>query len=142
MRSEEIAWAAGLFEGEGCFSYDKTYGSCRMIVGSTDLDVLDKFKNIMGIGSITKDKEKPNRKPAWRWQTTNREEFDYGSDLLRPWLGVRRTARLNEIISLRQEVKRGSETVCRYGHDKALLDTGRWVCHPCRAESQKRYVNK
>lgn len=142
MRSEDIAWFAGLFEGEGCFSYDKKFQALRLYLGSTDLDILERIQQVLGVGSISKQKEKPNRKTFWMWYISKRKDVDFVCELIRPWLGVRRTARLNEIIELRAEPKATSKNspFCLKGHERTWLGD-RWVCKPCRAEAQIRYMD-
>jgi hypothetical protein len=46
----DIAWAAGLFEGEGTI-VDST-GSVQLRVKMTDLDVLEKLFDVFGVGGI------------------------------------------------------------------------------------------
>lgn len=45
-----IAWATGLFEGEGCITNRSGSVSLRLV--STDRDVVEKFQAIMGFGKI------------------------------------------------------------------------------------------
>jgi hypothetical protein len=65
-REEEIAWAAGLFEGEGTFTWD--YGRAQLRVKMTDLDVLEKLLDIWSVGKVygpyeTNSKEAPCENP-------------------------------------------------------------------------------
>jgi hypothetical protein len=93
---EEIAWAAGLFEGEGCMTI--TGGQPVMRVASTDRDSTDRFYEIMGVGKVYGPYHQgPPRKPNWVWVA-------YGVDtllaiqLLVPWLGERHRARARELF--------------------------------------------
>jgi hypothetical protein len=66
-RDEEIAWAAGLFEGEGTFTWD--YGRAQLRVKMTDLDVLEKLLDIWSVGKVygpyeTNSKDGSVRKPT------------------------------------------------------------------------------
>jgi hypothetical protein len=47
---EEIAWAAGLFEGEGTITQNS--GVVNLRVTSTDGDVLDRFAEVVGAGKV------------------------------------------------------------------------------------------
>jgi hypothetical protein len=52
---EQVAWAAGLFEGEGCWNaYRRESGKIQMQarLGMTDRDVVERFAQIVGYGSI------------------------------------------------------------------------------------------
>ena len=61
MDSVEIAWAAGLIEGEGTVCVK---GSGGLYVGAsmTDEDVIRKIHSISGIGTVTMPKKLENRK--------------------------------------------------------------------------------
>lgn len=51
-----ILWAAGYFEGEGCIYLEQRAPNgrryARLIVSSTDLDVLQHFQSVFGCGNI------------------------------------------------------------------------------------------
>lgn len=47
---EQVAWAAGLFEGEGCVT--KAGGRVNLRVTSTDQDVLEQFAAFVGAGKV------------------------------------------------------------------------------------------
>ena len=78
FKSEDVAWAAGLFEGEGTINTGKSYyvnGEKRarktpqitIRIGMTDIEPLERFAAIFG-GSVTgpyKDKRKDWYKPYW-----------------------------------------------------------------------------
>lgn len=104
----DIAWAAGLIEGEGCFvlSKDKrsNHHKTAIQVEMTDKDTLDKLQNILG-GSIiesnypSKFKRFPNAKPSWRWY--QHKQSDVFNTLLRvmPYLSSRRLERAKELFT-------------------------------------------
>jgi hypothetical protein len=89
-----LAWAAGLVEGEGCWSLDR--GRPRFELTTTDEDVIGAFADLFSVEYRAKSKSQrhPDWKQAWRlWGT------QLGRDLavdLYPWLGERRRARLEE----------------------------------------------
>jgi LAGLIDADG-like domain len=47
---ERVAWAAGLFEGEGCVT--NADGRVNLRVTNTDLDVLEQFAAFVGGGKV------------------------------------------------------------------------------------------
>jgi hypothetical protein len=99
----EIAWAAGLFEGEGCFYSGET--DLRAQMGLSDLDVLNRFDEIVGVGVIYgpyqyQYKDGFKRKRRWVWMATA-DDARVVFELLRPWLGKRRLARGREIFGER-----------------------------------------
>ena len=66
MNKFELAWAAGFFDGEGCFvAQPQKYAPhpyLRVIIGQTDREVLDRFQKAVGIGGVCgpiKTKHKP-----------------------------------------------------------------------------------
>jgi hypothetical protein len=50
----DIAWAAGLFEGEGCLSFSTVRGERypQAMLKTTDRDVLARFHRIVVVGAI------------------------------------------------------------------------------------------
>lgn len=103
----EVAWAAGLFEGEGCFTRSTTPrpdGKPRYqlsaILSLTDHDVLLRFHAIVGVGRVyDKRVEKSHHKQQWRWVTGSVADFIAVLTILRPWLSERRIARAEELLS-------------------------------------------
>lgn len=106
--AENVAWAAGVFEGEGSVYLRKfvrgkaqithTHGGFR--VQMTDKDVVDRLRDVVGVGNVVPCKPTGlGKKPSWAWQVQDRKGFSIVANLLRPHLGLRRTARLAEVES-------------------------------------------
>lgn len=108
----QLAWAAGLFEGEGCISYKKgsrknSPGYClpRISLTSTDRDVIDRFCRVVGAGNVRdiKRKNAPSHwKKAWRWEANGKSAVDI-MEAIYPLLGERRRARWGEVKDLMGE---------------------------------------
>ena len=100
---EEIAWAAGLFEGEGCFSYSQRRARASMSL--TDLDVLERFQRVVGCGAIGIANKgwRPHHKQAWQWWG-NGDDFVKVLALLEPWLCERRRATGQRVLARRMEL--------------------------------------
>ena len=91
----DLAWAAGLFDGEGSTSTyvpkGKTYPRRQMAVSQGGLPeqvpfVLTRFKNIVGVGNVTGPYE-----GLYYWKTTRKDAVDLVGALLWPYLsGVKR----------------------------------------------------
>lgn len=102
-----IAWAAGLFEGEGSIflvnqkrSNGKTYSYPRMELKMTDKDVVEKFKKVVVFGNIHyKDvpSRKDNHKVSWCWQLTEKELCERVLSSFWPYLGKRRRAKIIDL---------------------------------------------
>src|SRR4051812_31169507 len=83
-RAEEVAWAAGLFEGEGSIFIHRD--TIRMQLGTCDLDVLERFHRIMGCGRIFgPEVRRPPHRPLWRWIVAKQSEIPQASALLEPF---------------------------------------------------------
>ena len=103
---ELIAWAAGLFEGEGSIILNPARSSYGVSMSQTDKDVLEKFQSIVG-GKISKtfDQRKPHYKKCWQW-------WAYGENakkillLLYPYLQSRRKERADEWLNIREEKRK------------------------------------
>lgn len=101
MQKLEQAWAAGLFEGEGCITFvGKGAGRFypRLTLVTTDLDVGERFRRTVGEGAVRKHwTGRSNNLPTWRW--------DCGSGAAErimawmfPLLGYRRQRRWLEVL--------------------------------------------
>ena len=105
----EIAWCAGLFEGEGNIGSEHKPGprhkggrfEPRLGIRMTDEDCLLAFQAIMGgrLGGPHSNPNRPNEKPYWAWRVTSWDDFKRIGDLMRPWLKSRRGARYDYAIS-------------------------------------------
>ena len=104
MKKCAIAWAAGLFEGEGCFSTTGRPGvrgrrSARAMLGMKDRATVERFRDVLGFGRIYKQRRESH--VLWMWQTTNNGDFERAVRLLSPWLSERRLQRIKELEALR-----------------------------------------
>lgn len=106
MDKEQISWAAGLFEGEGCFTLTRgttdgrTYQHPKAELNSTDQDVVERFSAIVGVGHVRKltfDRRGEHYKPQWSWSIGGHQGVQQVVALLWPWLCERRRARAAEI---------------------------------------------
>jgi hypothetical protein len=72
------AWAAGLFDGEGCVcalrSNNRSKGrenyALHVTVGMTHLDTLQRLQRLWG-GQLYTKVVRGNRRPAWNWTLTS-----------------------------------------------------------------------
>ena len=85
-----IEWAAGLFEGEGCITYNGNRQSLHL--GGKDLDVIQEFAAGMGVGNVIerKAKRKDTHSTIYMWQTYAADKVKHCLELLLPHLGQRR----------------------------------------------------
>lgn len=112
----DIAWAAGLFEGEGCFNcQEDTACRPRAAMSLTDHDVILRFCDIVKLGTLSDAFEPRNHrhKKFWQWWTTEEETYAL-YDLLKPYLGPRRREQA-EIAFIKREnyiANRSAEREC------------------------------
>lgn len=96
---EDLAWVAGLFEGEGCIA--NTHRVPLLRLGTTDFDVLDHFHAVVGCGRLYDMSHTighPVWKPAREWQTTTFADTQAIIAAFWPWLGSRRRAKGTEVL--------------------------------------------
>lgn len=99
-----IAWAAGLFEGEGSIfrvnqvrDNGKIYSYARLELKMTDEDIVVKFQEITGVGLIHyKPSRRADWKDAWCWQLSNIYKCRQLIRLFWPYLGNRRKLQAEE----------------------------------------------
>ena len=102
----DIAWFAGLFEGEGSVSVtkprkDRNSKGIALRLTSTDADVLDLISDRVGLGSITGPFDPPSRlgkKKVWHWQLTGVAAVELLREI-QPFLGYRRSGKIEEAIA-------------------------------------------
>lgn len=135
----DVAWAAGLFEGEGCFTTGKNTSknslTGRCTLSMTDEDIVRKFHSIVKVGTIRK-REFENKKDAWIWTTQGFEKFQYIVALFWSFLGERRKSRATEILNLLKIRFDSKKHFCKNGHPKIeeniYLYKGQKHCRLCR----------
>ena len=113
MKDTNIAYIAGLFDGEGCVSYKqymrkrshnkKAYPTwqIRLEMAMTDRSILIWVCEVLGVGTVTEKKYKTaytvGWKKQWRWRCSHRDAY-YVSCLLFPYAHVK-LAGIQKIIS-------------------------------------------
>lgn len=116
MNEIDIAWAAGLFEGEGSFSATRPRGTRRPYLRATmqsmDRDVLERFQEVIGFGSIYTIRPDPrlsHGRPIYQWACASEAKFILLLDMIGPHLGVRRRQRAAELLARHGS---GQERLC------------------------------
>lgn len=90
---EELAWAAGFFDGEGNIRFDprpgRKNGWCQMQIAQTDRRVLDRFQTaVMGIGKVygPYKQRHPKSKPYFQYSAQGFEFVQAAAAILWQWL--------------------------------------------------------
>lgn len=98
-RREALAWAAGLFEGEGCVFLREDRGSVAASLTMTDEDRVRLLYDTLGTGTVISVKPRyAHWKPSWKWSTCSFEGVQAVGAMLWPWLGPRRQAAFSEAL--------------------------------------------
>ena len=106
---EELAWAGGLFEGEGCIGLYRRKGrrlpEPRLRIAMTDEDILQRFAKAIGFGNVLGPYHFPSMpahyKPRFVWQVTGFHLTQAVLAMMWPWLGDRRKATAREVLTAR-----------------------------------------
>lgn len=129
----DIAWAAGIIEGEGTFSIGKDRTK-SVIVRMTDKDVVLRLRSIFG-GNFTGPHvylSAPGRKPLYRWSVSRREEVVELLRAILPHMGERRTKRIKELLEFDEKFPRGYRTnAAQHGTISMYSNKKRCRCGEC-----------
>lgn len=103
--TENIAWAAGLFEGEGTFTIKRKgeYRTCYVAVSMSDEDIIERFAQIMrplhdGAVRAHQHSTRPHTKTMYTWSCTRLDGYMDICETFLPWLGTRRKAQALAVL--------------------------------------------
>jgi hypothetical protein len=130
MTAAETAWVAGIIEGEGYFT-TKGSGGLAVRVSMTDRDIIERLKALTGVGTlyVPRNPRPGEWKQAYTWAVQDRQDAKALLEAILPWLGLRRTAKVEEVLAQYRApieyVERGcSENGCERNHRaKGLCST-------------------
>jgi hypothetical protein len=94
VSSEAVAWAAGLFDGEGTILLSGNKVTAQMSM--TDFDLLERMRSYFGGSIYTIAKRKVHWKDAWVWRCGSTPDSMMFLESIYPWLGSRRQAKVEE----------------------------------------------
>jgi intein/homing endonuclease len=145
MDREDIAWFAGLFEGEGTIVLPSANNSTSMAIFMTDRDVLERIHEITGTGSVRGpyyDKRGSNRKPIYKWATNKHADVVRLLLAIYPLMGERRRSRIADATNRLTDFHRGNllkKNQCKKGHIGRMRPTskGGRMCQECWNERQR-----
>jgi hypothetical protein len=137
--SEELAWAAGFFDGEGCTSLSRKGDNAhlRCAVSQKDRRTLDRFQAAVGVGRIY---ERRHATP-WVWQTTNEADTRTVLALLDPYLSEpKREQAQSRMAESTWHNGHRDQLACRNpDHEVVLRVGGGRRCRTCQSEYNRRY---
>ena len=99
--TKELAYAAGLFDGEGSISLvrqkkSRTH-SPQVSVTSTDYEVVRWFQDRFGGSIVTKQPQKPNHSISYDWRLADRRALEF-LRTIRPYLVIERKIRRIDLL--------------------------------------------
>ena len=101
MVDTELAYAAGLFDGEGSISLVRQKNnrshSPQVAVASNDLEVLVWFRKRFGGSIVTKRPRKSTHSVSYDWRLTDRRALTF-LQLIRPYLVIERKIRRIDLL--------------------------------------------
>ena len=98
---QELAYAAGLFDGEGSISLvrhreNRTH-SPQVSIASTDYEVVNWFQERFGGSIVTKQPRMSNHSVSYDWRLTDRRALAF-LGLIRPYLVIERKIRRIDLL--------------------------------------------
>lgn len=149
---EELAWAAGFYDGEGSTSYGTHKGGSRPYiipsasVSQKNATTLERFQR--AVGGRGRIYERRNRPGMFQWETSRWVEARDVVNLLWPWLCEPKRQQAAAVFAVYDEQRatrppRAKAVSCKRGH--SLADA--WVhgkvkpqrvCKTCRRDSWAR----
>jgi LAGLIDADG DNA endonuclease family protein len=114
---EELAWAAGFFDGEGCFSWTTTQAWGCAVINQTNRESLERFQRAVGaVGKIygpytQRQKDRWSRKPQWAFRAHRREHVQAIAAMLWFRLGPIKRDQARNVL-------RHYKNACHRGHPK------------------------
>ena len=137
----DIAWAAGLFEGEGCIS-DSGVNTVALHLGMSDRDIVDRFHGIVKVGSVTTTTA-GRKRPLYYWSVANSTDVIAVLDMLQPYFGVRRTERATR--ARERLVKARKRGFCKRGHELTgdnlyRSPKGQTYCRTCAKDRESKRI--
>ena len=144
---QELAWLAGLLEGEGAFmihwkvsSAGVRYPTFAVACNLCDGDVLERVARVANVGTFSgpHPPQNPKHSPFWRWAVRKRKDVAALCAKLLPMMGTRRSAKIREILSLFEETGRAE---WRHGTRQGY-EYHKCKCDLCRGAHAKRFRDR
>jgi len=135
-RREQLAWAAGFFDGEGCFSYSQSSGSGCVAITQTDRRLLDCFRGIVGFGKVyapykNRAEDGFKRKPPFFYRATGHQLVQATAAML-----LFKLTKVKKIQAVEFLARIRARSHCANGHELRNKPGG---CPRCVADFWQEY---
>lgn len=149
MSDVEAAWVAGLLEGEGSFMVLSRHGGSvrapRISCGMSDIDVVERLHATVGAGTLVNVKPREaalGSKPMLAWSINRMSEVRDLALRIRPFMGERRQAQIDDVLASIGDIEPREEGVCLKGHRiegaNRANNGGKGTCRTCLNERQRQ----
>jgi len=126
-RQLELAWFAGLVDGEGSINistqkdkhhkFSKSHYALNLEISLTHLPTLEKIKTMWGMGSLTEHKDKRKHRPYWLWMVRANQALAI-LEVIYPYLITKRaSAEIAIAFQRRRQKHRG-----QWNHNAPMRD--------------------
>ena len=134
----DIAWAAGIVDGEGYIGICKRGNKlgASVAVGMTDFDIIYRLYDTFGIGTLYREERSQlNWKDKLIWTVQKHEDIIRFLTAIYPMMGIRRQERILKVVEEVFEARRKPCKVC----NKPFLRKGntKWA-HYCSQSCKRR----
>lgn len=151
----QIAWAAGLFEGEGSIGFRKVQkgrAPTTLRLGMTDFDAVEAFQQVFGVGRIRIERRTRPHQDLFYFEVSSFATIEYVLRQLRPWLKSRRGAAADEALTYIEQRKLPRIPalvlggLCKHGHlldeETLVIRQSKRSCRTCTIATQRRHRAK
>lgn len=119
INREELAWAAGFFDGEGCTRYNKSRrhrgGNLEVTVTQTDTVTLKRFQRAaLGTGRIYGPKDVVGGRPQWQFKNSSYEHGQAVIAMLWPFLSEIKRRQAHAALTIARDNWRMKPKTSRY----------------------------
>jgi hypothetical protein len=127
-----IAWAAGVYEGEGTTGLYGDPPKPRLQVLMRDRDVVEEIRSALGGKVRGPCPQRGNRAPLWMWACETHADIRDALEAMWPWLGERRQLQAQPVLDY---LRRLDARSCACGCGVSLAGRPshtRWASDNCR----------
>lgn len=140
MDTNQIAWIAGILEGEGSFIIRHDQNFIVITCSMTDEDIIDRLALFSGIGNKNiKQASQPHHKIQYKWSVSKRRDIEEFLPLILPYMGKRRSNKIIEVMQWLQDHPRQRQENGQVKHGTVSKYSYGCRCDLCRrGESEYR----
>ena len=144
-KREDLAWAAGFFDGEGCTYLGRLNRSgtrfAAASISQTEPSTLQRFRTALGLGTVA-GPYGPHpgdkcRSPMWSWRVNSFEETQASIAMLWCWLSTPKRAQAKRILAL-SDVGISKIRTCQMSGHSVRLVGAKLRCRTCENEAWRR----